>query len=96
MELSPSWEGANCAATKETPSILWNPKVQYRFHKSTSLLRILSQFNPIHTIPSYICKIHFNIVRAPTQVQLTCCQKLGYNCCPKPNESSPHPQTLIL
>jgi hypothetical protein len=25
MELSPSWEGANCAATQEIPSILWNP-----------------------------------------------------------------------
>jgi hypothetical protein len=27
MELSPSWEAANCAATQEILSILWNPKV---------------------------------------------------------------------
>jgi hypothetical protein len=27
MELSPSWEAANCAATQELPGILWNPKV---------------------------------------------------------------------
>jgi hypothetical protein len=27
MELSPSWEAVNCAATQELPSILWNPKV---------------------------------------------------------------------
>jgi hypothetical protein len=25
MQLSPSWEDVNCAATQELPSILWNP-----------------------------------------------------------------------
>jgi hypothetical protein len=34
MELSPSWEAANCAATRELPSILWNPEVHHRFHIS--------------------------------------------------------------
>jgi hypothetical protein len=66
MELSPSWEGANCAATEEIPSILWNPKVYYRVHKSPPLVPTLSQINPIHTISFYLSKIHFYIVRPHT------------------------------
>jgi hypothetical protein len=66
MELSPSWEAANCAPTQELPSILWNPKAHYRVHKSPAMVPILNQINPIHTIPSYFSKIHFNIVHPPT------------------------------
>jgi hypothetical protein len=53
MELSPSWEVANCAATQELPTILWSQKVHYRVHKNPPLAPMLSQINPIHTIPSY-------------------------------------------
>jgi hypothetical protein len=65
-ELSPSWGAANCAATQELPIILWNPKFQYRVHKSPPLVPTMSHINPIHTISSYLSKIHFNIVHPPT------------------------------
>jgi hypothetical protein len=66
MELSPSWEAANCAATQKLPSILLNPKVHHRVHKSPPMVPILNQINPIYTILSYLSKIHFNIVHPPT------------------------------
>jgi hypothetical protein len=65
-ELSPSSEAANCAATQELPSILWNTKVHYRVHKSPPMVPIQSQIDPIHTILFYLSKIHFNIVHLPT------------------------------
>jgi hypothetical protein len=55
-ELSPSWGAANFAAPQELPSILWNPKVQYRVYKSPPLVPVLSHIHPIHCIPSYLSK----------------------------------------
>jgi hypothetical protein len=64
-ELSPSSGAVNCAAPQEPPSILWNPKVQYRVHKSPPLVPIPSHISPIHSIPSYLSKIRFHIVNPP-------------------------------
>jgi hypothetical protein len=67
MRLSPTWEAASYAATQELPSILWNPQVHCRVHKSPPLVPNLNQINAIHTILSYLSKFHFNI-RLPSSL----------------------------
>jgi hypothetical protein len=66
MELSFFWEAASHAATQELPHILWNPKVHYRIHKTSPLDPNLNQIDAVHTIPSYLTKIYFNIFHPPT------------------------------
>jgi hypothetical protein len=66
MELSHFLEAASRSATQEFLNILWNPDVHSRFHKSLPLVPILSEINPIHTIPSCLSKIHCNTIRPPT------------------------------
>jgi hypothetical protein len=62
VEPSPSWEAASSSTSQEFPKMLWNPKFYCRVHKSPQMDPTLSQMNPVHSIPSYFSKMHFNII----------------------------------
>ena len=66
MEQSPSWEANWFSASQEIPCILWNPKVQYRSHKSPPSVPIPSQLDPMHTPTSHFLKIRLNIILSST------------------------------
>jgi hypothetical protein len=48
--------------TQKLPTILWNPKIQHRVHKSPLLVPNLKQMTAVHIITSYLSKFHFNTI----------------------------------
>jgi len=57
MKHSLSWEANSHSSSQEITHLLCNPKIQYRVHKISPLVPILSQMNSIHTFPPYFSKI---------------------------------------
>jgi hypothetical protein len=70
-----------CSHSEKFPAILRNPKVHHGVRKSPPLVPILSQFNPVPTIPSYLSKIHFNIVHPHTVLGIIIAIPLGASLC---------------
>jgi len=62
MDHSPSGKANNHAASPEIPRLLWKPKVHYRSHKIPLLAPVLSQMDPVHTLPPYFSKVYSNII----------------------------------
>jgi hypothetical protein len=62
MEQSLSWEANSFSASQVIPRILRSSKVHYALHNCPPPAPTFSQVNPVHASPSYLLKIHVNII----------------------------------
>jgi len=56
------WKATSSSASHAISHILWNAGVHYSSQNSLPHVCIFSQINPVHVLPSYLFKIHFNII----------------------------------
>jgi hypothetical protein len=66
MEQSPFWKANSYSASEEILYLLVNPNVHYHVHKSSAMVPILSQMNPIQ-IPNLQNAVFFSYIYAHEQ-----------------------------
>jgi hypothetical protein len=54
-------EAIVCAATRELPSLVWNPQVHYRIHNTSALVPVLSKVIPV-SVPYRISRRTFLVL----------------------------------
>jgi hypothetical protein len=59
-EQGPSWEAVSRVPGQETPSLLFNPKFHYSIRKNPPQNYTQTQFNPVHILTAYSCKLHYD------------------------------------
>jgi hypothetical protein len=96
---TPSWHGvqlkkSTLAASQEIPRLLWNPKVHYRVYKGPQLIPILSQMNPVHTLPLYFPEIHSVIIFS--SMSTSCKTSLSFRFSSKNIVCIPHPLSVVF
>lgn len=62
MQQGCSWETSSPSGTKEIHHILWNSEVHYHVHQSPAHIPIPRQKKTVHTFPTYLFNIYFNII----------------------------------
>jgi hypothetical protein len=65
MELCSSSEAASRAANQKFPKIVLKQVLHYCVHWTFPLVPIPKEINPVHSIPSYLPEIIFNIITLP-------------------------------
>jgi len=78
MEQRPSWEASSHSANYIIPCLLWNPKLHYPVHNSLSLVLILNQLHPVHTLSPFFPKILSNIIFPSCLGLLSCLFPWGF------------------
>ena len=61
LNVGSSWQ-ADSPSVKQFREFYGNPNVHYRANNSPSLVRIVSQINPVHAFPSNFVNVYFNII----------------------------------